>query len=90
MIKKIKTALISVSDKNHLSTLLKVLKKFNIKIISSGGTHKKIKTLGYKSVEVSKYTEFPEILNGRVKTLHPKIYSGILSNRKSKSDYEEI
>ena len=90
MIKKTKTALISVSDKNHLSTLLKVLKKFNIKIISSGGTHKKIKTLGYKSVEVSKYTEFPEILNGRVKTLHPKIYSGILSNRKSKSDYKEI
>ena len=82
MKKKIKSALISVSDKDKLSSVLKVLKKFNIKIISSGGTYKKIKKLGYKCIEVSKYTSVPEVLNGRVKTLNPKIYAGILSNRK--------
>ena len=75
---KIKTALISVSDKNGLSSILKILKKYKINIISSGGTYKKIKSLGYKSVEISEFTEFPEILDGRVKTLHPKIHSGIL------------
>ena len=69
---KIKTALISVSDKNNLNDLLKVLNKYNINLISSGGTYKKIKSLGYKCIEVSNYTNFPEILDGRVKTLHPK------------------
>ena len=80
---KIKTALISVSDKNGLSSILKILKKYKINIISSGGTYKKIKSLGYKSVEISEFTEFPEILDGRVKTLHPKIHSGILFKRQS-------
>ena len=78
---KIKNALISVSDKNKIKNILKVLKKYKINIISSGGTYKKIKQLGYDCIEVSKYTNFPEILNGRVKTLHPKIHSGILYKR---------
>ena len=78
---KIKSALISVSDKNELSKILKVLKKFRIKLISSGGTYNKIRSLGYKCIEVSEYTNFPEILDGRVKTLHPKIHSGILYKR---------
>ena len=82
---KIKSALISVSDKSELKTILKVLKKFNINIISSGGTYKKIKSLGYKCVEVSDFTNFPEILDGRVKTLHPKIHSGILYKRNNLS-----
>ena len=82
---KIKSALISVSDKSKLKTILKVLKKFNINIISSGGTYKKIKSLGYKCVEVSDFTNFPEILDGRVKTLHPKIHSGILYKRNNLS-----
>ena len=72
--KKIKQALISVSDKNKLKLLLKILKKFKIKIISSGGTYKEIKKLGYKCNEVSKFTNSSEILEGRVKTLHPKIH----------------
>ncbi len=80
--KKINTALISVSNKNNLSPLLKNLSKHKIKIISSGGTFKKIKKLGYKCLEVSKYTGSKEILSGRVKTLHPKIHAGILSIRK--------
>ena len=64
---KIKSALISVSDKSKLNIVLKVLRKFNIKILSSGGTFKIIRSLGYKCTEVSDYTGFPEILDGRVK-----------------------
>tara|TARA_B100001123_G_scaffold13991_1_gene15970 strand:- start:5184 stop:6722 length:1539 start_codon:yes stop_codon:yes gene_type:complete len=78
---KIKTALISVSNKDKLHDILKKLKEYKIKIISSGGTYKKIKSLGYKCIEVSDYTSFSEILDGRVKTLHPKIHSGILYKR---------
>ena len=83
--KKIKNALISVSDKKNLYLLLKNLVKYKIQIISSGGTFKEIKKLGFKSLEVSKYTDFPEILDGRVKTLHPKIHAGILSKRNNNS-----
>ena len=83
--KKIKQALISVSDKNKLKLLLKILKKFKIKIISSGGTYKEIKKLGYKCNEVSKFTNSSEILEGRVKTLHPKIHAGILNKRNTNS-----
>ena len=82
---RIKSALISVSNKDKLNDILKELKKYNIKLISSGGTYKKIKSLGYKCVEVSDFTNFPEILDGRVKTLHPKIHSGILYKRQKKS-----
>ena len=77
--KKIKKALISVSDKRNLNFLIKTLKKHKIQIVSSGGTYKEIKKLGYNCLEISKYTNSKEILDGRVKTLHPKIYSGILS-----------
>ena len=83
--KKIKKALISVSDKEKLIPLLNTLSKYKIKLISSGGTYKKIKKLKHRCIEVSKYTNFPEILNGRVKTLHPKIHAGILSKRSNKS-----
>jgi phosphoribosylaminoimidazolecarboxamide formyltransferase/IMP cyclohydrolase len=90
MIKKIKTALISVSDKRNLKPLLSCLKKNNIKIISSGGTYKKIKKLKFKCIEVSEFTNSPEILEGRVKTLHPKIHAGILNKRKSKTHFRDI
>ena len=88
--KKIKTALISVSDKQNLKPLLSCLKKNNIKIISSGGTYKEIKKLKFKCVEVSEFTNSPEILEGRVKTLHPKIHAGILNKRKSKTHLRDI
>ena len=81
---KIKNALISVSDKENLGILLRVLKKNKVKIISSGGTYKSIKKLGYNCKEISKYTGFEEMLDGRVKTLHPKIHSGILFKRDKK------
>jgi phosphoribosylaminoimidazolecarboxamide formyltransferase / IMP cyclohydrolase len=88
--KKIKTALISVSDKTNLKPLLNSLKKNNIKIISSGGTYKEIKKLRFKCLEVSKFTNSPEILEGRVKTLHPKIHAGILNKRKSKIHLKDL
>ena len=88
--KKIKKALISVSDKEKLIPLLNTLSKYKIKLISSGGTYKKIKKLKHRCIEVSKYTNFPEILNGRVKTLHPKIHAGILSKRSNKSHKREL
>ena len=81
---KIKKALISLSDKSKLQLILKTLRKFNIQIISSGGTYKKILNLGFKCTEISKYTATKEILGGRVKTLHPKIYAGILNKRNNK------
>ena len=88
--KKIKKALISVSDKKNLKDLLKVLSKHKIKIISSGGTYKEIKKLKFKCLEVSEYTGSPEILGGRVKTLHPKIHAGILSKRKNKFHSKDL
>ena len=88
--KKIKTALISVSDKKNLKILLKNLSKHKIQIVSSGGTFNKVKKLGYKCLEISKYTGFKEILGGRVKTLHPKIHAGILSIRGNKSHTKDL
>jgi len=90
MLRKIKNALISVSDKTELSKLLKILKKYNIKIISSGGTFKTIKSLGYKCEEISSYTGSKEMLGGRVKTLHPKIHAGILHDRSNKKHKLEM
>ena len=90
MKKKIKQALISVSDKSNLKQILKILKKYKIQIISSGGTYKEIIKLGYNCIEVSEFTDSPEILGGRIKTLHPKIYGGILSIRNNKFHQKEM
>ena len=87
---KIKNALISVSDKENLLSVLKVLKKNKINLISSGGTYKSIKKLGFKCQEVSEFTGFEEMLDGRVKTLHPKIHSGILFKRSSNSHVNQM
>jgi len=88
--KKIKQALISVSDKNKLLFILKILKKYNVKIISSGGTYKEIKKLGFECQEVSNFTNFKEILDGRIKTLHPKIHAGILNVRNNRKHQKEM
>ena len=88
--KKIKKALISVYNKKNLKELLKVLTKHKIELISSGGTYKEIKKLKFKCLEVSDYTGSPEILGGRVKTLHPKIHAGILSKRNNKSHIKDL
>ena len=89
-IKKIKRAIISVSDKSNLKLILPVLKKFKIEIISSGGSYKKIKNMNYNCIEVSNYTGFSEMLNGRVKTLHPKIHAGILNIRNNATHRSEL
>jgi phosphoribosylaminoimidazolecarboxamide formyltransferase/IMP cyclohydrolase len=88
--KKIKKALISVSNKENLKDLLKVLTKHKIELISSGGTYKEIRKLKFKCLEVSEYTGSAEILGGRVKTLHPKIHAGILSKRNNKSHINDL
>jgi len=89
-IKKIKRALISLSNKDNLKQLLSTLSKYKIEIISSGGTFKEIQKLKFKCIEVSSYTGSPEILDGRVKTLHPKIHAGILSKRNNKSHKNDL
>ena len=90
IMKKIRSALISVSDKSNLKPLLQILKKNNVKLISSGGTFKSIKKLKFDCMEVSDFTGSSEILNGRVKTLHPKIHSGILNIRNNKSHLRDL
>ena len=90
MLQKIKTALISVSNKQNLSQILKILKKYKVKIISSGGTYNTIKKLGYDCTEVAAYTGFSEMLDGRVKTLHPKIHAGILNDRSNIKHQKEM
>jgi len=78
----IKKAIISVYDKQGLETLVPALAKYSIKIISSGGTARRIKEIGYKDlVEVSEYTGHPESPGGLVKTLHPKVHGGLLLDR---------
>jgi phosphoribosylaminoimidazolecarboxamide formyltransferase/IMP cyclohydrolase len=90
LMKKIKTALISVSDKSNLKPLLQVLKNNKVKLISSGGTFKMIKKLKFDCLEVSEFTKSNEILQGRVKTLHPKIHAGILNKRNNKSHLNDL
>ena len=87
---KIKNALISLSDKENIKTILYILKKNKINLISSGGTYKSIKKLGFECKEVSEFTGFEEMLDGRVKTLHPKIHSGILFNRAKKKHKRQM
>ncbi len=90
MKQKIKNALISVSDKSDLKKIIQVLKKYKINIISSGGTSKFIKKSGVKCKDISEFTQFKEMLDGRVKTLNPKIHAGILFNRLKKRHRQEI
>jgi len=89
-LKKIKRVIISVSDKSNLKLILPTLKKYKIEIISSGGSFKKIKSMNYNCIEVSDYTGFSEMLDGRVKTLNPIIHAGILNIRKNKKHQTDL
>lgn len=89
-LRHIKRALLSVSDKTNLEKLVACLLKHNVELLASGGTYKHIKTLGVKVTEVSEYTKSPEILDGRVKTLHPKIHGGILAIRENTSHQSQL
>ena len=88
--KKIKSALISVFDKEGLEPIVTKLIESDVIIYSTGGTYEFIKNLGLPVVSVDSITEFPEILGGRVKTLHPKIFGGILNQRDSKKDQKDV
>lgn len=87
---KIKRALISVSDKTGVVELAGVLHSFGVEIISTGGTAKELSSAGIPVVEMSSYTGFPEMLDGRVKTLHPKIHAGLLSLRDNAEHMRQI
>ena len=78
-----KTALISLSDKTNLKKIVEFLVKKNVKMLSTGGTFKAIKKITDNVIEVSDFTGFEEMMDGRVKTLHPKIHAGILARRDS-------
>lgn len=87
---KIRRAIISVSNKNGIVRLAEALSSMGIEILSTGGTAKTLRDAGIPAKEVSEYTGFPEMLDGRLKTLHPKIHGGLLSRRGNKKDMEEI
>jgi len=89
-VKKIKRVLVSVYDKSNLSTLIETLDQYGIEIISTGGTQKVIEKLGVTVKSVESITQYPSILSGRVKTLHPKVFGGILSRDSNQSDQEDM
>lgn len=88
--KKIKTALVSVFHKDGLDELLKKLNEEGVKFLSTGGTQAFIESLGYECQAVEDVTTYPSILGGRVKTLHPKIFGGILGRRALESDQQQM
>ena len=87
---KISSALISVFDKEGLAPIIKELDKNGVTLYSTGGTEKFIRDLGVDVVPVEDITSYPSILGGRVKTLHPKIFGGILNRQNTPSDQAEI
>lgn len=89
-IKKIKTALISVFHKEGLDNILSMLHNDGVKFLSTGGTKSFIESLGYPCDAVEDLTSYPSILGGRVKTLHPKVFGGILNRRDNAGDREQI
>ena len=88
--KKIKTALVSVFHKDGLDELLAKLNEEGVNFLSTGGTQKFIESLGYECQKVEDVTTYPSILGGRVKTLHPKIFGGILARRDNEGDQEQM
>lgn len=89
-VKEIKTALISVFHKDGLEDLLRRLDAEGVSFLSTGGTQEFIESLGYKCQKVEDVTTYPSILGGRVKTLHPKVFGGILARRNHAGDREQM
>src|SRR6476620_4360244 len=90
MRKKIRTALISVFYKDGLEPLIKLLSELGVTIYSTGGTQKFIEELDLPVIPVEKLTSYPSILGGRVKTLHPSVFGGILGRRNNPTDVQEM
>ena len=90
MVKKIKSALISVYHKDNLEPIIKKLNQLGVKIFSTGGTKDFIEKLGVNVTAVENITDYPSILGGRVKTLHPKVFGGILARRENDNDKTQL
>ena len=86
----VKKAVISVSNKSGVAKFASELREFGIEILSTGGTASLLNKNGIEGVSISDYTGFPEIMDGRVKTLHPKIYGGILARRDRKEHMDVL
>lgn len=89
-VKQIKTALVSVFHKDGLEALLAKLHSEGVKFLSTGGTQRFIESLGYECQTVESVTSYPSILGGRVKTLHPKVFGGILARRENEGDRAQM
>ena len=87
---KIRRAVVSVFKKEGVAEFVKELSGMGVEILSTGGTAKKLRDAGIPVKDVAEHTGFPEMLDGRVKTLHPKIHGGLLSRRANPKDMEEI
>ncbi|NBU80254.1 MAG: bifunctional phosphoribosylaminoimidazolecarboxamide formyltransferase/IMP cyclohydrolase PurH, partial [Flavobacteriaceae bacterium] len=88
--KTVKSALISVFSKDGLEPIVRKLNEQNVTIYSTGGTEEFIKNLGIPVVPVEEVTSYPSILGGRVKTLHPKIFGGILNRQDNETDVAQM
>ncbi len=87
---KIKRAILSVSNKKGIVEFARAINSMGVEILSTGGTAKALRDAGIPVKDVSEHTGFPEMLDGRVKTLHPRIHGGLLSRRDNPKDMEEI
>ncbi|MCK5544088.1 MAG: IMP cyclohydrolase, partial [Desulfobulbaceae bacterium] len=88
--RKIERALISLTDKSGIEVFAKELTDFGIEILSTGGTAKKLRDNGIDVVDVSEFTGFPEMLDGRVKTLHPLVHGGILAQKTNQDHLDQM
>jgi len=86
----IKTAILSVSDKSGLAELAQHLNQMGVKMYSTGGTYRALHDAGVKAIPIDELTQFPEIMDGRVKTLHPAVFAGVLARRDNKKDMETL
>ena len=85
-----KRALISVTDKTGVAEFARGLQELGFSILSTGGTYKAITQAGVSAEEVAGYTGFPEMMEGRIKTLHPKVHGGILARREQEADLQAM
>jgi phosphoribosylaminoimidazolecarboxamide formyltransferase/IMP cyclohydrolase len=85
---RISTALISVTDKSGIVEFARSLERLGIEILSTGGTARTIRDAGIEVLDISQYTGFPEMMDGRVKTLHPKVHGGLLGRRDNQQDVQ--
>ena len=87
---QVRRALLSVSDKTNVIDFAQGLYDLGVQLVSTGGTFRALQDAGLPAIEVSSVTEFPEMMDGRVKTLHPKIFGGILNRKNNRDDEDEI